>query len=149
MLDADESETKLSNKIERLIEHNVCNSRSTLVNDLLTMSHHAKYLVPYKGLCSAALSFTSKAIRGMWRTYHTSSFCRHKQRGSAHEGQLNADLIAVYSRLFYAKYRSLLIKKINPTLIMPGGRTYQLRHKLGFMYDSIKRFYGTTQYVSF
>ncbi|KAE8301391.1 hypothetical protein GL50803_008858 [Giardia duodenalis] len=150
LLDADESETKLSNKIERLIEHNVCNSRSTLVNDLLTMSHHAKYISSPTKVCAqphSALQARPSVACGAPTIRPASADI--SKRGSAHEGQLNADLIAVYSRLFYAKYRSLLIKKINPTLIMPGGRTYQLRHKLGFMYDSIKRFYGTTQYVSF
>ncbi|EFO65511.1 Hypothetical protein GLP15_5188 [Giardia lamblia P15] len=150
LLNSDELETKLSNKIEQLIEHNVCNSRSTLVNDLLTMSHHAKYIsssAKVHARPQSALQTTSFIECATHSTRPASVGI--SKRGSTHKSQLNTDLIAVYSRLFYAKYRNLLIKKINPTLIMPGGRTYQLRHKLSFMYDSIKRFYGTTQYVSF
>lgn len=147
LLDADEMEARLSNKIGRLIEHNIYNSRSTLVNDLLTMSHHGKYLsssMKTRARPQSALQSKSSMIH----TARPSSVDANKSV-KAQSNHLNADVIAVYSRLFYAKYRNLLIKKISPNLIMPGGRTYQLRHKLNFMYDSIKQFYGTTQYVSF
>lgn len=143
LLDAEEMETKLSTKIGNLIEQNVYNSRSTLVNDLLTMSHHTKYLsssTKIRARSQPSLQIGSAIARPS--SVDTS-------RRIPQKNQLDADMIAVYSRLFYAKYRNLLIKKINPTLIMPGGRTYQLRHKLNFMYDAIKQFYGTTQYVSF
>lgn len=147
LLDADEMEAKLTDKIGKLIERNICNSRSTLVNDLLTMSRHSSYLAVSAKKCTQSESVL-QSKSSIIPTARPSSVDSNKKIREQNN-KLNTDVITVYSRLFYAKYRHLLIKKINPNLIMPGGRTYQLRHKLNFMYDSIKQFYGTSQYVSF